>query len=73
MSVGDSLFVRAGDDANGTGPQVQFGAADSAVSGITAGATGTIADVTINVIPEPSAAALLVLASGAAVFCRRRR
>jgi len=61
LSTGSTKIVREGDTP-ASPAMVTFGASDTAVSGGTTGATGTVADAKVTVIPEPTSWLLLVIA-----------
>ena len=76
LSVGSIGIARVGDQPQPTGPTVSLtfgGSEPTTVLGDDIGGTGTVADATINVIPEPSTALLAGAGLFFCVLCRRRR
>jgi len=74
ITVGDIGVARMGDQPQPTGPTVSltFGASEStSVLGDDFGATGTVHDAQVTVIPEPTSAILLLCST--IVFGSRRR
>ena len=75
LMVGDIGVARAGDKPQPTGPTVSliFGASESTpVLGDDFGASGSVYDARVTVIPEPSSAVLLLCATLAFGFRRRK-
>jgi hypothetical protein len=74
LTVGDIGIARLGDNPQPTGPtaSLTFGAAEpTSVFGDDFGATGTVYDAHITIIPEPSS--ILLLCSALVLSLRRRR
>ena len=75
LLVGTGGVERLGDNPRPVGPTVSltFGDAEpTSVFGDDFGATGTVVDATVTVVPEPTTAVLLGVGALPGLLCRRR-